>query len=222
MVSIKPTSLAGLVDSSIGAWPWNARVDDKELVQVPMLATCVDGDHRIWLVNEVAGQAWPCARAQIVGNLVPDLRFEDHISREVGYSDSWRWWVRAMFVPRALEHAPACPARPGCFDGSDMAVEGSMPTMTTVGTFRLGAEVLAVEWHPEGIRVTGESGQTEATMRFKPGRVLDEAAPGGTAPLARLQTIQELTAGVLESAAADGRGPWAQSGTPKRQVPSPW
>lgn len=168
----------------------------------PMAATCAAGEHRIWLVNPQAQRAYPVASPLVVGNLVPDLRFEDHIARDQRYSLCWRVWVRAMFVPRVLEHLPSCV--------SVVQKGKSMPRISTLGTFRHEGVVYAVEWHPGEIRVTDAQGRDAAVMPFKAGKVLASAAPGASAaPADLLDLLRERAIGVLEAEAAQRRGPWA-------------
>lgn len=178
---------------------WKAGV--REGYQYPMVATCEHGSHRIWNVNAKGGVAVAVAHPRVEGSLVLSMGFLGSFADESRYA-TWQRWVRAMFVPSAIDHRMMCAGR----------ASGSMGLISTVGTFAFDGAVYGVESHPGEIRVTDDAGCDVAVMSLRPGSVLGPACPGGaSAPGELLDLLRERAIEVLSAAAAGGRGPWAPS-----------
>lgn len=207
MPSIRPEKWSVLSDRVFAAWAVFSHHAAGGHDQHPMAATCVEGAHRIWLVDREMEWAWLVAEPVVVGNLVPDMRFVDGAVGDRQGSPFWQWWVRAMFVPRVLGHSPHCVSN---------VKEQAVPYVSTVGTFMHREVQYWVESHPKEVRVVDKEGVTVVSMPFKPGLVLGMAVPGGAAvPVERLDELREQAIGVLAAEAREGRGPWARLEQPR-------
>jgi len=199
---VEPTALSVLLPNAFAQWlqPLDEDGEPEEQREFWMAATCDPTGHAIWLVSPASERAWPVARPRVRGNLVVDMGFVPPGSNGT-YSVLWRTWVRAMFLPRMLQHVPDC----------DLERKArAMGAYSTVGTFELDGAVYAVEWHPGEIQVMDAVGSPVAVMRLGAHMVLERAAPGGSAaPVELLDRLRSRAIDVLGVAADDGRGPFA-------------
>lgn len=205
MASVEPVMTSALEPHAFAQWSLRFNQQTEEQGELRMLATCHDGTHGIWMLNAPVARAWPVAWPSVRGNLLADMKFIVPPGGAGGYSPFWRSYVRAMFYPRLLDHLPAC--------GTRVVKEGSMPNISTVGTFAVDGQVYAVEWHPGEIRVTDADGHDMAFMSMGRDLHVGEAVPSRSAPSVLLDRLRHGAIEVLRSAGTSGRGPWALSKT---------
>jgi hypothetical protein len=201
MSIVEPMAMSALLPNTFAQWLqlFGKDGEPERQHEFQMAATCDPTGHAIWIVNPAAERAWPVARPRVRGNLVADMGFVPP-GRNGTYSVLWRTWVRAMFLPRMLQHVPDC----------ELQKEATVGAYSTVGTFELDGAFYAVEWHPGEIQVMDVVGSPVAVMRLGPHMVLERAAPGaGTAPAELLDRLRACAIDVLGAAAEDRRGPFA-------------
>jgi hypothetical protein len=205
MASVEPVMMSALEPHAFAQWSLVFNQQTEERGEMPMLATCHEGTHGIWMLNALVARAWPVAWPSVRGSLLADMKFIVPPGGVGGYSPFWRSYVRAMFYPRLLDHLPACRVR--------RVKESAVPSISTVGTFEFGGLVYAVEWHPDEIRVTDAEGQDVAFMAMSRDLQVGEAVPGRSAPSELLDRLRQGAIEVLRAAAVNERGPWALSKT---------
>lgn len=205
MASVEPVAVSALEPHAFAQWSlvFNQQTDERG--EMPMLSTCHEGTHGIWMLNAQAARAWPVAWPSIRGSLLADMKFIVPPGGAGGYSAFWRSYVRAMFYPRLLDHLPACRARG--------VKESAMPHVSTVGTFEFDGQVYAVEWHPDEIRVTDADGQDVAFMSLSRDLEVGEAVPARSAASTLMDRLRHSAVEVLRTAAVHDRGPWRLSKT---------